>query len=306
MDQAQLNRLSELTNHLTNDTSGSNAAARFLIWGASGVGKSHLCMQILDEIVAPDKAIVWIDTADNFLIGPQVGIKHPWQRLPFTFIEDIRIMAAAIREGVEPWNMVGGLLLDEASAMAQADVNRLHEHRIKNWNPAHHQGKEAPLSPDWDDSRPALNRWRNMLTDLWSVPGLHIMLTAHEMIPGGESKETKARADFPPATYKETKGKVSFVGRLESDTVGPGKIASDLVRNIQVWPTGGVDAKNRLGIQDIRFDSRFLPQGAKGWLESGAPEATEVEEVTAPVVTETATDSETFEAIEDFVIAPIN
>lgn len=271
-----MNRLAVLSEALSDDTSQSNGAFRGLIYGGSGSGKSYLSMKVLDEIVAPNKTLLWIDTSDNYLIAPQIGIKHRWKRIPFTFVEDIRLMAEAIRDNLDGWGEVGGICFDEASMASQADIDRLHEHRVKNWNPSDHKGKEAPLSPDWDDSRPAFNRWRNLLRDLLDIPGLHVIFTAHEFYPGGESKETRVRADFPPATYKETKAKVAMVGRLEADAIKAGKDISDIVRTIQVHQTGGVDAKNRMGIPDIRFDSQYLPEGVSGWLTTPTEVAQDV------------------------------
>lgn len=293
MDQQKLNRLSELTSALSSDTSGGNAALRALLWGGSGVGKSHLAMQVLDEIVAPDKAIVWIDTSDNFLIAPQIGVKHPWQRIPFTFIEDLRIMAEAMREQIEPWNYVGGILLDEASMMAQADVDRLFEARVANWS----KSEDPPLAPDYGDSRPALVRFRNMINAFWEVPGLHIIMTAHERTP--TEKEVQFRADFPPATYKVAKAKVRLVARMQADAVSAGGTADSIKRTLQVLPTNNSDAKNSLGIKDIRFDAAYLPELVKNWL--GTPEAL------APVIVEPeVSNDDTSDDEDNFSIEAIN
>ena len=299
MDQQKLNRLSELTSALSSDTSGGNAAARLLIWGGSGVGKSHTSMQVLDAIVPADKAIVWVDTSDNFLIAPQIGIRHPWQRIPFTFIEDLRIMAEAMKEGIEPWNYVGGILLDEASMMAQADVDRLFEARVANWNPNEHKGDPAPLAPDFMDSRPGLVRFRNMINAFWEVPGLHVIMTAHERTPDPQKRETQFRADFPPATYKVAKAKVRLVARMEADAVSAGKGADSIKRTLQVLPTNNSDAKNSLGIQDIRFDAEHLPGLVKNWL--GTPEAS------APVISEPdVSNDDTSDDEDNFSIEAIN
>jgi hypothetical protein len=126
-------------------------------------------------------------------------------------------------------------------------------------------------------------------------------MTAHERAPDPQKKEVSWRADFPPATYKVAKAKVRLVARMEADAVSAGKGADSIKRTLQVLPTNNSDAKNSLGIQDIRFGAEYLPGMVKDWL--GTPEAA------APVIAEVEASDETDTTTEDddsFSIDPIN
>jgi len=274
MDPEELRRLNELTGAMS-QSNGESPAARLGIYGPSGVGKSFLALQIANLILPEDRTLLWVDSSDNVLIKAEAKanglLRSPWTRLPFTFQEDLEILAKAIANKVPPYDTVGMILLDEFSKMVQEDVDRVWAERVKS-------GKSTSESPDFTDGKITTARFRRVLNELYKAEGLHIIMLAHEFVPGMMSKEKARRADYNPAFYKFAKEKVSAFIRLSADEISGTAEHAIYRRQVQVHPTSAADAKSRLGISTVKFDAEFLPQGIKDWLDSGGTEFPEVVE----------------------------
>lgn len=243
-----------------------------MFYGVSGVGKSHLTMEVLEKILAPDKAILSIDSSGNWQrIKDNVRLTHPWVHIPFTFIEDIRIFTKAIAEGIEPYNNVGAVVLDEASWMAEEDVDRLYETRKHLIETGQKKRPETgdPDTPDWADYRPALVRFRSMLTELYAIEGLHVILISHEK-ENPPNKPVYYRANFSDATYKKVKAPLQLVARVTAEIKTRPGGAPEYERSVQVHPTKTVDAKQGLGLNMVKFNAEWLPDAIQQWLDKGA------------------------------------
>ncbi len=311
MDSKTMNRLAELEAAMSASVNDKKSF-RGAIYGPSGAGKSDLAIEIMDKIVAPDMGILIVDTSENWVVlGNRIerGLTpdHTFMHLPFTYIEDIRIMSEGIASGAGMLGHIGGIILDEASSMSEDDLDRFYEQR--------RAGIEAgtlktpsdgiPDTPDWADYRPALQRFRSMITQLSRIQGLHIILVAHEK---QDSKTKYISPSFSPMIGKKIKEPLHLVGRLIAKiTTKPGEENASYVREIQIHPTLGVDAKSRLGVQAVRFDAGYLAQGIKDWLGAGAVES-DSEEVIAkdpsPMqeVVANMTTAEALEVADEFVM----
>lgn len=252
-----------------------------MIYGAMGQGKTHLALQILDQIVEPGKIILHVDTSHNKDIVSQVGMQHQVQPLPFTTIEDLRLVAEAITEQQPPWNAIGGVLFDESSTIAIEDLDRLFEtrkHLIETGQ--RRTPKEGiPETPDWADYRPGLQRMRSLVSVLHDMPGLHVIELAHE-----RAKDGAITPDFPPATVKEIAKPLHLVARLVAEISQEiGSEDATYKRTVQIHPVGAVQAKSRLGVPTVRFGAEYLPGVIKGWVDAGAVEQPEKPAVPEPI-----------------------
>lgn len=257
------------------------ARANIMLYGLSGAGKSHLALEIADLITAPGKAIFHIDTSDNKdRVLEYVTLTHPYANLPFTTLEDLRILTDAMAEGIAPYDSIGTIILDEASTISKDDLDRVYEARVKAIEAGQiKMPKEGmPATPDWADYRPALQRYRSMMTNLAKIPGLNIIQVAHEIVD--PKQNNMIVPDFSNEIRKKVKAPLHLLARLQADDVTP--IGGDQVvyqRSVQINPTKAVDAKSCLGVPNIRFEAQYLPQAIKAWLDRGAIEHTPAEPV---------------------------
>lgn len=265
-----LNRLNELANAMS---TAWQKSVKGVFYSASGNGKSHLAMEVADKITPPEKAWLLVDTSDNHTIADQInngsGPQKPWTRLPFTFIEDLENIAEAIAAGVAPFNSIGTIILDEGSKMAKQDVDRIFDQRQG-------EGKTIEETPGWGEYRPGMIRYRRMLAKLMAVPGLNVLVVAHET--GPVKNLDKIHADFPIATYTEVKGNMTFVARVTADEkTRPGSDEAVYERTIQIHPTKAYDAKSRLGTNLVKMPTDWFPDLILQWLSS-QEEYTEITE----------------------------
>lgn len=279
-DQNRLNQLLEMMS----SPEVNKRNFKGMIYGTMGHGKTHLALQILDEIVEPDKIILHVDTSHNKDVAPQVGMRHKVQPLPFTTIEDLRLVAEAITEQQAPWNIIGGILFDESSTIALEDLDRIYEtrkHLIETGQ--RKMPKEGiPETPDWADYRPGLQRFRSLTSNLHNVPGLHVVEVAHERF---NEKLNAITPDFAPAIVKEIVKPLHLVARLVADVSQQvGSDEATYTRTVQIHPVGLVQAKSRLGVPTVKFGAEFLPGIVKGWVDAGAIEHPEQPPIPEPAV----------------------
>ncbi len=260
--------LERLTGMMT-PVSSKAASFRGMLYGPSGAGKSTLAAMVMRTICPPDRGILYIDTSEGYVSIRNIpGLADNIQCIPFTTIEDIRIMGRAIREGAGVFAYVSGLVLDEASSMAQLDLDRVFESR-KAKDP-----QKAGSVPEWEDYNAALVRFRTMLAELTSIPGLNVLLIAHVK----EKKDSKGTVTqgypaFSPTTAAKIKEPLHLVGYV---TAGVGPVKTDgtpqYTRQVQVHPTLRVDAKTRVPIATTTVPAESLPVILKEWLATGGQE----------------------------------
>lgn len=313
MDNDAIARLNILTAAMT--ATAEKTSANFMLYGMSSAGKSHLALEVAEQITKPGKVIFHVDTSGNKdRVLEYVNLTHPYANLVFTTIEDLRILTQAMAEGVGPYAHIGTIILDEASSMAKDDLDRIYEARVAAIDAGQIKMPKdgRPDTPDWADYRPTLQRFRSMLSNLYKIPGLNVILVAHETVD--PKLNSMIVPDFSPEIRKAVKAKLSLMARLVADEVTPlGSEEVVYTRTVQINPTRSVDAKSCLGTATIRFSSEFLPGVVKGWLDRGAipePEQPRVEDVHAPAINvevdETPDPVNPDTTDEDFTFSPIN
>lgn len=288
-----LNRLEQLAGAMG---SRPPKGLKGLFYSESGNGKSHLAMELADVITPPDKFWVMVDTSDNYSILDQInggeGPRKNCNSIPFTFIEDLELIAEAIATRQPGWGDIATLILDEGSVMAQQDVDRVFDQRVG-------EGKTMEETPGWSEYRPAMIRYRRMLDRLMKIPGLNLLIVAHEHAP--VDKLPKAHGDFPIATYKAVKKALTFVARVEADNKAkPGSEEVIYERTVQVHPTKAYDAKCRLGTDIVKMPTDWFISLCETWLASSAPDNSKddtVEDIEQPDITPTSS-PKTDDAVE--------
>lgn len=265
-----------------------------MMYGRSGSGKSYLATRLLDKIVEPGKAILHIDTSKSYyrLNHAEMNLSHKFVPLEFTTLEDIEMVFDAIANKVAPFDSIGGLIIDELSQIASEDLDRVYEsRRVHNTSLAD--------TPDWGDYRPALTRIRTKIMNKVQRLGLHSVIIAHERETGEKAGTGMIVADFAPATLVKVSAPLDYIARLTSDDESaPGAQEAVLTWNIQVRGTKRIDAKNGLGINLMKFQSKYFPDAVQKWLDSLAIPAAPA--LSAPAVSAPATTSVPSSETDDF------
>lgn len=246
---------------------------RGCLWGPSGTGKTVLAAKIMQQIIAPKMGILYIDTSEGWVSlrnHENEGLTKNTLHIPFTTIEDIRVIGTAIKNKVGKFAYIGGIILDEASSMAQMDTDRLFE--VRKQTTAGTRNATDSLVPEWPDYHAALARFRTMNAELFDIEGLHVIMTAHQAEKKGrDGSVINLFPSFSPKIAAKVKEPLHLVGfctsqyRPEGDNVG-------YFREVQVHPTGLVDAKCRLPINTLRVPSEHLPVIIHDWLGAGGVE----------------------------------
>lgn len=271
--------------------------AKIMLYGTSGVGKTVLAAQILNEIMPDGSRILHIDTSEGW--ASYHNHKDETTNLktqPFETVEDLRELAELIRYEVKEYANIRGLILDEGSTIARMDTDRIFEARVE-------RGAADDDVPGWKDYHAALARWRRMLGAFSTIPNFHIIICAHETdVVDTKGNKKGVRPEFTPSILKRVKEPLNLVARLTSRPVKDPDNPDNTIfeRMIQVHPSSTVDAKTRIFSEWSKFDAEWAPGFISDWLSRGGLDESEVPPdaeissgVPAPVKRESVPEDET-------------
>lgn len=250
---------------------------RGLLYSNSGVGKTVLAAQIMRALVPEGLGIIYVDTSEGWIsLRNHEGLSDGIMAIPFTTIEDIRVIGQAIKQKQGVFAYIGGIILDEASSMSQIDTDRLYETRKA--VAANSNRPVESLTPEWADYNAALARFRAMLSELFDIEGLHVMLNAHV----SEKKDSRGNItslfpSFSPSIAKKVKEPLHLVGHMTAvSRVNPANPEGPPIyeRVVQVHPTTMYDAKTRLPINATKVPAAYLPGLIADWINAGGVEVT--------------------------------
>jgi len=264
--------LARISGSMTKVTEAS-PRARLCLYGRSGAGKTVLSAGIAKQLIRPGEKIIILDTSEGYESIKKHGslADNIWQ-IPFTTLEDAEIIAQAIQHRMPPFDDVGCIILDEGSSISSLDTDRVYNARKT-------AGKTDSEVPEWPDYNVGYVRFRNMVTQLYDTPNLHVILIAHY----SEKKDRKGNVieifpSFAPSIAKKVKENLHLVGYVSAiqvpslDETKP----AEYVRMVQVFPSALYDAKNRIvGMTNIKYSDVEIVQIIKNWIDAGGEEKEE-------------------------------
>lgn len=280
---------------------------RGMLYGPSGGGKSTVAAMIMRTLINKDEGLILhIDTSEGWVSWDNhPGLSEGILVLPFKNFDEVEAIAEGIKQGIEPWNKIKGVILDEGSKMIEQETIRVHNQRAAGQFGAKLAEDITELT-EGQDYRVMLQKFKRIYYKLLDNRDLHIIVLAHQK--DKKDRQGNVIMEFPdisPRIAEEVKHYLHLVARLtgtaRNDPSNPG--TPTYMRIAQVHPSGMVDAKCRLPIKETIIDVNSLPPLIYQWLNTGGnleraedkPREEEIEEFKEPVVTVDTEDQITFD-----------
>lgn len=251
-------------------------AARGVIYGVRGTGKSVLAAQIMQAVCPEGKGILHIDTGENWSTWrnhPDINRKK-FLTIPWSGMEDLTLVIQMVLEGTEEFGYIGAIIFDEFSTMVKDDTDVMHAARVGMRIDGSVPSGES-LVPEWPDYNAVMVRWRRILNMMSKIPNLHYIYLAHESDRKAKVGRDLITTGWGPSIQAGINAKiqedVTFVGRLTSEEK---KVASDpkqvsYVRELQVKPANKYEGKTRIASDRLRIPAEEVVLWINTWLDSG-------------------------------------
>lgn len=189
----------------------SNRRLRAFFYGDPGAGKTTLAAHLIENkaaIITADSAWVVLDK------HPELSEKI--DRYPFTSFAQVRAMAIAHGEGIEPWCTYDTLIWDPVSQAVNLMLRGLVDNR------KYPKEQHDPEVEGWPHYR-IIERSLIDTVKTLNESDMNIIYTAHIKDPSTADKEKKRfaiRPDLPEASYKAIAREVQLLGWLYKEAKG--------------------------------------------------------------------------------------
>jgi hypothetical protein len=255
------------------DLDKKHVPALFAVSGDQGTGKTVAGMKILQRITPEDKKIVYIDTAMNFATLNN----HPNERrrakvMEYENMEQLLILAQAIRTNPQIKSMIGAVMIDEYSSAVKADRKWIVRTRS---NQAAKENKyKDPHHPSQADYLSSQIRSEEVL-QAFMLSGIHVCFITHEKV----DEKVVTRPDFAPGAANDFQRLIHGVYRSTAKVE-----AGTLKFQLQLQPTGRISVKNRIGGLGVFAVAEEVAEAYNKW---GIAEDTPTDTAVTPAQAET-------------------
>jgi G:T/U-mismatch repair DNA glycosylase len=264
-------KLSKIAARLSDIEDITSPHLRAILYGSSGVGKTILAFQMLQETVPAGKGILLVDSGTSSDVLKNAEWAHLRERvkvLKYTDLDDLLLVVQALQISYGEFANIGGVIVDEGSTIHQKDLFYVVGQNVKR------RPSKDPDIPDSDDYQAEQNRYARFANQLWAIPG-NVIITSHE-------RQTKRNdldvidLDFQPKLSGLVKNAANLVARL---TAKPEKRSSGdaakYLRRAQVHPTSIVSAKTRISGLPLELDTATLLEAVVEYVSGKRPTSTE-------------------------------
>lgn len=269
-------RLQEL-NDLGSSIDSTSGRLRAMLYGPIGSGKTTLAAGIAQKINRRGKHTLFIDTSEGWeSLKKFPSLAATVRQIPFTTIDDLKLIAQAIRENRPGlFEDIGTVIVDEASTIGQYTIDSLWSRRYQEVMTSGTQRQKDALEPNpqWPDYHAALIQVRNAFLAFYRIPDLHVIHLAHV----GEVRNEKGmvigyRPAFPEKMANALDKDMHLVGYVSAkEQEIPGTNTVQYTRMVQVLPTPAIVAKSRIkGLDQVRYEHAEVVSIIEDWMNTGA------------------------------------
>lgn len=245
------------------------------IYGESGFGKTVQTMKIAQAITPAGKTIEYIDFLEGWvalLNHKSEGLLKRTNRQQYQGLSQIEFLAKAIKLGIEPFDMVGTVILDEFSAMGKTDLDTVLKTR------ASKDSSKDPNVPTQPDFYANTERMRRAITELLQAD-INVLCVAHIREDKSSNGLVITRPAFMPAFSEIFRQTMHLVAHMTAQEFTADDGTQDYKRSIQVHPTRSISAKTRIGGLPVSVTGDQLTQAIVEWMQ-GNRESEETGETT--------------------------
>lgn len=269
-------RLKEMLNEMS---SADSKVGRFkgMIYGAKGSGKTVFAVRFMRAICdqqKPGQRIIYVDTSEGWVsLKNHKGVSENVEVIRFRDYDYLKTLLLAIERNMSGFENVGGIIFDEATKMANRDIQREFEKRGKS---------EAP---EWPDYFKGSSNIQQLLTFIYEkTPNINFMMVGHEKDKKNDQGVViKTFPSFTPAIGEEVLGDLHLVARMTNKIDRQNMTFN---QELQVHPSVTVEAKSRVSPLPFKVAPAQLVKVTLDWLASGGEANTPIEEADSLAATE--------------------
>ena len=213
-----------------------------VVYGPKGVGKTIESLTLANLILPEDKKIFYVDATEGWVSAKDpefVSLLDRGERIEYAGKSQIETLTEAIVDGYGKFADCGVLIFDEYSTMATGDLDVVTEATSSQNNKGLTESSSSWKNPDeakWPDMNINTTRMRKIT---WPLARLkcHVIFVCHER--KDEKEGLLATPSFMPKFRENLGEKIHVIARMtKKNSEG---------RMLQVQPSGGVEAKCRIG-----------------------------------------------------------
>jgi energy-coupling factor transporter ATP-binding protein EcfA2 len=217
------------------------------IYGGPGAGKTTLLAMIAQEL-REDGRVLWFDSSDGWVsLENKPELKKGVVRLEAS-ISDMGAAADAIRRKAKGFDDFTVVVIDENSAVANDVLQQIVRERLGT------PDDEIPEeTPTWTDYYPAGQIVFRVLDAFHSIPGVHVLLSAHDQQKKDHRNVERTVPDYSPKLAEMVSRPLHVISHVTAEIK---KVGSETryVRSVQSQPSALVVAKSRIGGLGLKDD----------------------------------------------------